>query len=145
MYKQKGNERRPDRSRNVVAEGEKPQSIQCDNLPVDVKRWRIRHGKRPNENKMSDGGRRRASLGAEVWKSFQKWSAQRSAVRSIAWLDLRRDLERMVELSSCFAADSENNIRAPDDDKEAGKIVGTIDRSWRAEEGTSCAVAGARM
>jgi hypothetical protein len=41
----------------------------------------------PNENKMSDGGRGRASLGVEVWKSSQKWSIQRSAVRSIAWLD----------------------------------------------------------
>ena len=41
-----------------------------------------------NENKMSDGGRGRASLGVEVWKSSQKWSAQRSAVRSIAWLGL---------------------------------------------------------
>src|SRR4051812_7828736 len=38
-------------------------------------------------NKMSDGGRNRASLGLEVWKSSQKWAAQRSAVRSIAWLD----------------------------------------------------------
>jgi len=42
----------------------------------------------PNENKMSDGGRGRVSLGLEMWKSFQKWSAQRSAVRSIAWVDL---------------------------------------------------------
>jgi hypothetical protein len=40
-----------------------------------------------NENKMSDGGRKRVSLGVEVRKSFQKWSGQRSAVRSIAWLD----------------------------------------------------------
>ena len=38
---------------------------------------------------MSDGGRGRASLGMEVWKPSQKWSAQRSAVRSIAWLDAR--------------------------------------------------------
>ena len=37
---------------------------------------------------MSDGGRGRASLGVEVWKSSQKWRAQRSAVRSIAWLDV---------------------------------------------------------
>jgi hypothetical protein len=43
-----------------------------------------------NENKMSDGGRDRASLGVQVWKSSQKWSAQRSIVRSIAWLDLWR-------------------------------------------------------
>ena len=42
----------------------------------------------PNENKMSDGGRDRASLGVEMWKSSQKWSVQRSAVRSIAWLGL---------------------------------------------------------
>ena len=35
---------------------------------------------------MSDGGRERASLGVEGWKSSQKWRAERSAVRSIAWL-----------------------------------------------------------
>src|SRR5438874_2528747 len=45
-------------------------------------------GMRPNENKMSDGGRGRASLGVKVWKSSQKWSVRRSAVRSIAWLGL---------------------------------------------------------
>jgi hypothetical protein len=44
-----------------------------------------RHG--PNENKMSDGGRDRATLGVEAWKSSQEWSVQRAAVRSIAWLD----------------------------------------------------------
>src|SRR3954451_15423827 len=43
---------------------------------------------RSNENKMSDGGRDRALLGVEVWKSSRKWSGQRSAVRSIAWLDV---------------------------------------------------------
>ena len=43
---------------------------------------------RPNENKMSDGGRDRAAVGVKVWKSSQKWSVQRSAVRSIAWLDV---------------------------------------------------------
>ena len=48
---------------------------------------------RPNENKMSDGGRERASLAVKVWKSSQEWNAQRSAVRSIAWLDAVR---RMV-------------------------------------------------
>ncbi len=41
-----------------------------------------------NENKMSDGGRGRASLGVKVWKSSQKWSVRRSAVRSIVWLGL---------------------------------------------------------
>src|ERR1700726_257411 len=41
-----------------------------------------------NEKEMSDGGRGRASLGVEVWKSSEKWRTQRSAVRSIAWLGL---------------------------------------------------------
>ena len=41
----------------------------------------------PNETKMSDGGRDRALLGVRMWKSSQKWSVRRSAVRSIAWLD----------------------------------------------------------
>ena len=44
--------------------------------------------KESNENKMSDGGRGRGSRGMKVWKSSQKWSVQRSAVRSIAWLGL---------------------------------------------------------
>ena len=39
-----------------------------------------------NETKMSDGGRERASLGVEVWKSSSNVNAQRSVVRSIAWL-----------------------------------------------------------
>jgi hypothetical protein len=45
-------------------------------------------GKSSNENKMSDGGRERPPVGVVVWKSSQKWGVQRSAVRSIAWLDL---------------------------------------------------------
>ncbi len=39
-----------------------------------------------NENKMRDGGRDRASLGADLWNSSQKWSVRQSAVRSIVWL-----------------------------------------------------------
>ena len=37
----------------------------------------FKHGA-PNEHKMSDGGRDRASLGVKVWKSSQKWSLVRS-------------------------------------------------------------------
>jgi hypothetical protein len=37
---------------------------------------------------MSDGGRDRTPLAVGVWKSSQEWRAQRSAVRSIAWLDV---------------------------------------------------------
>jgi hypothetical protein len=46
-----------------------------------------------NETKMSDGGRDRASLEVEMGRSSQKWSAQRSAVRSIAWLGVWRGSE----------------------------------------------------
>ena len=49
--------------------------------------WNER-SKPPNENKMIDGGQERAPLGVKVWKSSQKWSVLRSAVRSIAWLGL---------------------------------------------------------
>jgi hypothetical protein len=55
---------------------------------------------RPNENKMSDGGRDRASLGVKVWKSFQKWSVRRSAVRSIAWLGLSCHSPQMCDQES---------------------------------------------
>jgi hypothetical protein len=51
---------------------------------------RVSVEKASNENKMSDGGRERASVGVGMWKSSQKWSVQRSAVRSIAWLDCLR-------------------------------------------------------
>src|SRR6266550_8368270 len=53
-----------------------------------------------NENKMSDGGRGRASLGVKVWKSSQKWSVRRSAVRSIAWLGLFGWLLRNADLEN---------------------------------------------
>ena len=53
---------------------------------------------RPNENKMSDGGRGRASLGMKVWNSSQKRSVQRSAVRSIARLRLSKKWECIVFL-----------------------------------------------
>src|SRR5436190_76125 len=43
---------------------------------------------------MSDSGRGRASLGVEVWKSSQKGSVQRSAVRSITWLRLSSPIAR---------------------------------------------------
>jgi hypothetical protein len=55
---------------------------------------------RSNENKMSDGGRERASLGMEVWKSSQKRSVQRSTVRSIAWLGLF-PFKRLEFLNEC--------------------------------------------
>jgi hypothetical protein len=60
-----------------------------------------------NENKMSDGGRGRASLGVEVWKSSHKWSVRRSAVRSIAWVRPFASLALMVwELEESQALDA---------------------------------------
>jgi len=58
-------------------------------LTALLKKLISRYFGQSNENKMSDGGRGRASLGVELLKSSQKWSVQRSAVRSIAWLGLR--------------------------------------------------------
>jgi hypothetical protein len=58
----------------------------------------------PNEIKMSDGGRGRASCGVKVWKSSHKWSAQQSAVRSIAFHE-KASREKMKFISSfvsCF-------------------------------------------
>jgi hypothetical protein len=49
---------------------------------------------------MSDGERDCAVLGVEVWKSSQKWSAQRSDVRSIAWLDALRSSLRFCGVRS---------------------------------------------
>src|SRR5689334_3877201 len=57
---------------------------------------------------MSDGGRGRASIAVEMWKSSQKVSASRSAVRSIAWLDVlcamrsRPSILRPLERFSLF-------------------------------------------
>jgi hypothetical protein len=44
----------------------------CGPNPADDKYGSLHkaHDAGPNEKKMSDGGRRRASLGVEVWKSF---------------------------------------------------------------------------
>src|SRR5439155_10539988 len=65
--------------------GHEKQSNNANHSPNCIERVHAR-GHTPNETKMSDGGRERASVGLKVWKSSQKWSVQRSAVRSIAWL-----------------------------------------------------------
>jgi hypothetical protein len=63
-----------------------PVARAAGNPKTAAKRGNEKRASSSNENKMSDGGRGRASLGVKVWKSSQKWSVQRSAVRSIAWL-----------------------------------------------------------
>jgi hypothetical protein len=57
----------------------------------------------PNENKMSDGGRERALPEVRMWKSSQNWSEQRSAVRSIAWLDARITITLRARVAVCQA------------------------------------------
>jgi hypothetical protein len=68
---------------------------------------------------MSDGGRGRASLGVGVWKSSQNVDAERSAVRSIAWLD--------VSLGSCFAmiGGAKGRQHEPSAENEAGDNTDT--------------------
>src|SRR5437899_8676019 len=68
----------------------------------------------PNENKMSDGGRGRASLAVEVWKSSQKWSVQRSAVRSIAWLGLSASERYSMQMYPIPSRSKPRRDTAPD-------------------------------
>ena len=63
---------------------------------------------------MSDGGRGRAPLGVELWKSSQKWSVLRSAVRSIAWLDHVREAwlaNRCLETEQVICGQAKNGDR----------------------------------
>ena len=64
---------------------------------------------------MSDGGQERASLGVEVGKSSQKLIAQRSAVRSIAWLGLSRliRVDELTDIVPFFAAVGMNDHPVP--------------------------------
>jgi hypothetical protein len=72
---------------------------------------------------MSDGGRERASLGMEVWKSSQKWSVQRSVVRSIAWLELFGGGGMCIEIKK--------------DNATTNDVVGTIIRHGRRLQANS--------
>ena len=77
---------------------------------------------------MSDGGRDRALLALEVWKSSQKWSEWRSAVRSIAWLGLLHT----TDVDSL--ADTTEKIPLQTTDQQAGK-------AWNEDdEGDGCSV-----
>jgi hypothetical protein len=67
---------------------------------------------------MSDGGRGRASLGVGGLKSSQKWSAQRSAVRSIAWLDALESLP--PDSSTTDPTDTEKDT-APERNEQGGR------------------------
>ena len=58
---------------------------------------------------MSDGGRGRVSLAVKMSYPPQKWSVQRSAVRSIAWLGAGAASEEEVEMQI-------NPDRSSDDD-----------------------------
>jgi hypothetical protein len=73
---------------------------------------------------MSDDGRGRASLGVKVWKSSQKWSVHRSAVRSIAWLDVG---------SPSVDQTADNKAADPAEDKDRNILV-CNDGVWKADE-----------
>jgi hypothetical protein len=70
---------------------------------------------------MSDGGRDRASLGVEVWKSSQKWNAQRAAVRSIAWLDAR--VVNSLTMIHDKRYDGDGNAKRRQNDASKGQSV----------------------
>src|SRR5205823_5869080 len=97
------------------------------------------------ENKMSDGGRGRASLGVKVWKSSQSWNVQRSDVRSIAWLgasarqlvrpyellfETGRTRQRIVRLEAICATDSAAE-RAPQNDTIGNEVCDEIGNGAR--------------
>src|SRR5689334_21530569 len=67
-----------------------------------------------NENKMSDGGRERSSLGVEVWKSSYERDAERSDVRSIAWFDvlLLRSLTMRPPLNVIHVRSGRNTVHS---------------------------------
>jgi len=62
---------------------------------------------------MSDGGRERASLAVEAWKSFQEWSVPRSAVRSIGWLDAEGGITIKVEQKCSGKSEAFATISTP--------------------------------
>ena len=66
---------------------------------------------------MSDGGPERALLGVRVWTLSRKWSAQRSAVRSIAWLDVGSpSVDQTANNKTADAAkDKDRNVIVRDD------------------------------
>ena len=85
-------------------------------------------GRASNENKMSDGGRARVSLGVKVSKSSQKWSVQRSAVRSSAWLGLWICI--ISGLSVKLSLTTANEERRTSDDAERVTRNCSADVNW---------------
>jgi hypothetical protein len=89
---------------------------------------------RSNENKMSDGGRGRVSLGVKVWKSSQKWNVQRSAsllanafgVRSIAWLGLLGGLVKtfLLYLQKLLCVEQRDNLAVASNPQAISLLVG---------------------
>jgi hypothetical protein len=77
---------------------------------------------------MSDGGQDRASLGMGAWKSSQTWCVQRSAVRSIAWLD--DGLSISLRLRTALASGALTN-RSMNDCQNGGDERRTNDRAWQ--------------
>ena len=75
--------------------------------------------------------RHRASIGMEVRKSSQKWSVQRSAVRSIAWLDVliwQHTISSSKHNATCVRCKSPR-ISAAAHSTPHGKR-GSHDRTW---------------
>jgi len=90
---------------------------------------------------MSDGGRNRASLGVGVWKASQKWSVQRSAVRSIAWLGVA-DSQTKCNTDDVWREGKKKGLEGGEGWREDGDEVSAT--QWgRAERAGGVATGGA--
>src|SRR5215212_3914770 len=90
---------------------------------------------------MSDGGRERALVGVEVWKSSHNWDAQRSAVRSIAWLDLA-DSQTKCNTDDVWREGKKKGLEREEIRREGGDEVSAT--GWgRTKGGGGVALGGA--
>ena len=89
---------------------------------------------------MSDGGRERASLGVGVWRSSQKVNAQRSVVRSIAWLDVA-DSQTKCNTDDVWREGKKKSLEREEERPEGGDEVSATQRG-RAERAGGVAIGG---
>src|SRR5665213_3114433 len=82
---------------------------------------------RPNENKVSHHWRERASLGVEGWKSSQRWSVRRSAVRSIAWLPVA-DSQTKCNTDDVWRERKKKGLEGEEEWREDGDEVSATER-----------------
>ena len=89
---------------------------------------------------MSDGGRRRALLAVNVWKSSQNVGPERSGVRSIAWLD-GADSQTKCNTAGVWRERKKKSLEGAEEWREGGDEVSAT--QWgRAERAGGVATGG---